>query len=503
MVVAGVSAFLLATALAACGSGSDTGTGSGSSPSLTVDIGGEPGTLDPLLSADGQLASFDLSVYQGLTARTPGGALAPSLATKWHQQGNAWIFDLRHDIKFQNGDPMTSADVVASWNAVKSPKSENRDSFVLSDTKITAINKYTVSVARPSPDATTPARASLVMIAPASMAENPTQLDSTMMGTGPYKFVKWDRGNSITLATSSDYWGKKPSIPSVTMRFSPEAAVRLSELQAGEAQMVLSMPSQLNPHDSKYKLVGASASEVLIGRFNTKHGPFMNEDVRKAAAYAIDRASILKNVFDGYAQTSNGQEVESTVFGYSPKVSELYNYNLAKAKSLLQSANAVGTKITVLGQNGRYIHDVDMDQAVAHMLTLAGFDVNLETPPTSQFLSSYLKGQSDPSGAPDLALLNTSNQLFDAAQTFHDNLTCDAPASATCFPALDKLVDKADQTQNPKARLKVYTKAWQYAESNAMYISIGVIQHISFLTSNLQWQKPSDGFLRFQDMSFS
>jgi peptide/nickel transport system substrate-binding protein len=475
---------------------------SGPSKQLTVNIGAEPGTLDVLRSNDGPLGLFSLSVYEGLTARTKTGALAPSLATSWTQKGKSWIFHLRHGVTFQNGQPLTAADVVASWQAVESPASQNRDSYVLADTTIKAVGKYTVVVSRPTPDPTTPGRASLVLIAPSKLVLATNGLDATAVGTGPYKFAAWHRSENITLARNANYWGHKAAISTVKIVFAIEPAVRLAQLLAGESQMVLAMPSALDPHKSQYKAIGATDSEVLIGRFNTKAGPFANKTVRLAAEYAIDRKAIINGVYSGHAAPANGQEVAPGVFGYSSKVHEIYPYNLATARSMLQQANSVGAKITVLGLAGRYQHDTDVGQAIAGMLTQVGFNVTLEALPASQFVPEYLKGQSDPAAAPDLAILDTSNQLFDASQTFNGNLTCAAPTSATCFKPLDAIVAAAGATLDPKKRASLYENAWKYAQNNAMYIAIAALQQLSFLTSNLVWQVPVDGFLRFQDMHF-
>ncbi len=278
----------------------------GSRDRLAASIGSEPGSLDPLLKSDGPRDTFGLSVYEGLTSRegdSTNSEIVPKIATEWELDGTAWIFKLRDDVKFHDGSPLTADDVVASWDRMLSEGSEHLGSKVLEDTTVTAIDDKTVSISRPVADPTTPARAALVMITKADWADlSDDRLATEMMGTGPYKFDGWERGQGIELSAYSDYWGDQPSIANIDIKFDEEVAVRLASLEAGEIQMALNMSPELA--SDNFQVAGTPVSEVSFMRLNSFTEPFDDVRVRQAADMAIDRDVLIEQIWGGYARSS-------------------------------------------------------------------------------------------------------------------------------------------------------------------------------------------------------
>jgi peptide/nickel transport system substrate-binding protein len=492
-----VLALAAAMVVAACGEG-DGESESSSPTSLAIGIGAEPGSLDALLKSDGARDSFALSVYEGLTRRE-GGEVVPSLATEWKRQGSSWIFTLRDGVKFHNGQTLTAADVVASWERILSDESELVGANVDEGTEVEAVDDMTVSITRPTFDPTIPVRASLVLIAPEEFAApGDDRLTNEMVGTGPYEFVSWEKGTSIELAAFDGYWGEKPSIKEVTIRFDPEAAVRLAALETGEIQLALDMPADLSK--DSFKTVASPASEVLMLRMNSQAGPLQDIKLREAIALAVDRQVLIEEIFAGRADDAKGQIVTSATFGHDPDL-EGYPYDPERARQLVQEAGAEGTELELLATQGRWIQDAEVAEAVAAMLEEIGLRVKVSIPDFDTFLERLFVAGTDDSASPDLLLGNHSNQLFDASLSFGQFVTCEAGASTTCIEEVDRLAARALKTADEAEREDLYHQAWQVAKDNYAFVGVADVFHVAFMANDLQWTPPDDGFLRIQDMT--
>lgn len=494
----------LMLATTAAGAGRADGAATASSPTrVTIDVGAEMSDVDVLLGTGGDTMKIIAagSVYEGLTQRQ-GSAIVPALATAWKQRGNAWIFTLRKGVRFANGRRLSAADVVASWTRAVSEKSFQRGANVSTDTVVKALNNSTVSISRPVADPTIPARAALIQIAPADWAAlSDNRMATQMMGTGPYAFVEWRRGRDLTLAANAHYWGPKPSITDVKIRFDVEPAVRLAALQAGEIQMALNMsPELIKPG---FRADAYDASEVAFIRLNTLFGPTKDIRVRQAISLAIDRNLIIKTIYRGYASPAHGQIVTRFVTGFNPKLKN-DPYNPAKARQLLERANAVGTTLELWATKGRWTKDDELAQAVAQMLDKVGLNVVLQQPEFSKWIeTSRLAGK--PGGdaeLPALFIWNTSNELFDASRNMMSLLPCDGAASAVCSQPLERLLKAQDRELNPTKRQALWNKIFAIGQQQSLYIAIASVKQLTFVAKNLTWKPQPAGWLRYQDMAY-
>jgi peptide/nickel transport system substrate-binding protein len=493
----------LVLAMSACG-GDDSGgsnESSGGGTTLNAMLGEEPPNLEPLL--DERPSQFMYSVYEGLVKRVPGDSeIEPAVASEWEQDGNAWVFTLRDGVTFHNGDPVTAEDVVASWDRILDPeKSLLLGNYVLEDTKVEALDEMTVSISRPVPDPTLLTRAAGIVIVPAEYADiSDSRLDTEMVGTGPYKFVEWNRGQELTLEANEDYWGEVPDIKNITLQFTAEPSVRLDALQAGEVQLAANMAADL-VNDS-FTAEATPSSEVLTIRLNNLHGAFMDERLRKAANMAIDRETIYEAIYGGFAESAGGQLVANYVFGHNASLED-YPFDVDGAKALLSEADGVGTEIELWGTNGLYPNDAAAAKALAAMLEDVGFKVDLKIPPLEDWLDAAFIAGTDDTKAPDALVANFSAQLFDSAPNLGQNVLCDGGASTICQSDLDDLAAQALEETDVAARQSLYDEIWAELYDQAAFVSVGEVTRLTFLDKSLSWTPTPDGFFRFQDMSFN
>ncbi|MDQ2809257.1 MAG: peptide ABC transporter substrate-binding protein [Chloroflexota bacterium] len=366
----------------------------------------EPETFDPALMQENLSIDIGQNLYDSLVQFNPDTqqiepALAESLPTV-SPDGSVYTFKLRKDVKFSNGDPFTSADVVYSWNRVlNNPKAPYV--FVMDDikgatdveasavstdttkTKVTtasgieAPDPYTVKVTLNNPSAYFLSESTVwtyyivnqkVVGADSSFTETGKQLGA---GTGAYVLKEWKHQQQILLERNPNYWGpEKPSVD-VAVRILPETATAQAQYEAGQLD-ALDGPS---PADLK-RIQGdatlknqlhsvGQARSVWIG-LNLQHAPFGPKDdakamkLRQAIAQAIDRDQLVELALSGAAQPLTTLLPKGEP-GY--KEYEAYKFDPDAAKKSLADAGYPGGKGLSLTYTYR---QRDAEQRVAEQL---------------------------------------------------------------------------------------------------------------------------------------
>src|SRR5581483_4550485 len=234
-----VVGILTALALVACGgAGVAKAPASGaSSRTLHMMISAEPEQLTAMTRREWLKEVLDSNILEPLIGLDKDGKPVPRLATSWEGiDGNTWRVHLRKGVKFHNGESFSSADVVATAKWLIDDQKLSAIYGYVPLTDAVAVDDSTVDLRFDTPQPLFLIQQIYLEIYPASIAKDPSkraQMAGAPIGTGPYKFVKWDIGRSITLQRFGDYWGTKPPIGSVEVTWRKEAGVRLAALVAG------------------------------------------------------------------------------------------------------------------------------------------------------------------------------------------------------------------------------------------------------------------------------
>lgn len=495
-----VMASLLVTA--ACSGAGNTGDENdvgddAAAEELSIAIGAEPRTLDLLTAEDGQRELFQFSVYDPLLFRQTENMeeFEPVLAESWESDGNVWTFQLREGVKFHDGSDFTAEDVVGTFDRLLSKGSELGGSRAAGVTDVRAVDDLTVEIETGAPDPTIPAKAALIGIIPSELADpKDDTIASEMIGTGPYKFVSWDRGQQITLEANEDFWGDPPQLTDVTVKFLEEDATRLSALEAGEIDIALKMPSEFEPQAPK--VVTAPSPDVYTLFFNTIAGGALEDQrLRLAVNYAIDRQALIDQLLGGHGEQVMGQFVGQYVFGSTTEIEE-YPYDLDQAKQLVQEVGG-SPEISISAPTGRWPKDREMGQAIAGMLKEAGFNVNLQLPE----LSAWLEGLVGPAekGA-DMWLAGHGNDIFDMERSVAW-ISCGEALSHYCDREVLDLVTEARTTLDQGERQELYDEMWTIVHEDAAYASISTIDQVHFTQENVEWSPRPDYFILFDEIS--
>ena len=223
MVLVAVAGLMVACGDDDDGGGGTTAGGSESSESgggIDIALGSEPTSLDPQTVDDGGERAINDNIYETLLTRNADGELEGGLATELPEQldETTWQFKLREGVEFHNGEAFNADSVVASVERMAgliADEATDLSGFFASITGAEKVDDLTVNITTDGPDGVLPARMYWMKMIPASAADA-EDLSDAPVGTGPYTFVEFERGDHITLAANADYWDGVPDIAEVT-----------------------------------------------------------------------------------------------------------------------------------------------------------------------------------------------------------------------------------------------------------------------------------------------
>ena len=318
---------------------------------------GDAVKLDPALIEDGLSARVTEQIFEtlvefdGATTR-----LRPALAESWDTSpdGKMWTFHLRQGVTFHDGTVFDASAVKANfdrWQSQVGDPTHKPAEFIywndvagfndlIDHTEVTDAATFTVYLK----DASGPFLLNLALfpfaiVSPTALANNVDDLSQNPVGTGPFKFVEWVRGDHITLAANDTYWGGRPQIDQAIIRVITDNAARFFELQAGNIDM-MEFP---NPDDVKVAQ-GMSDLQVLFRPslnvayvdFNQFQKPFDDQRVRQALSEAINRPAIVDSLYGGTGVVAK-EMLAPGMLGYNDDIQPI-PYDVNHAKQLLADA---------------------------------------------------------------------------------------------------------------------------------------------------------------------
>ncbi|CAN5530023.1 ABC transporter substrate-binding protein [soil metagenome] len=466
--------------------------------SIVIAIGTEPTSLDPHLVDDGAERAVNDNIYETLLARTPDGELVPLLANELPTQidDSTWEFTLRSDVTFHNGEPFDAESVVASVDRMVAMMDEG----ITSNAGIfgtlagaEALDATTVQISTDGPDGALPARMYWLKMIPSS-SRDAADLSETPIGTGPYRFVERSFGVSITLESNDEYWGDPPTIPEVTYEFVADAATRLAGLKSGRYDLITNLSPDEAGQAPQVAAIEGQEHPVLI--LDADDGITADVRVRRALNLAIDKQAIVDGLFGGYAVIDQGQLLSSSILGYSDQL-EPYPYDPDQARSLLEEAGAVGETILLVGEDGRWLKDRELLEAIAGYWTAVGLDVQLDV---LEF-GTYLDVLFDRSNRPDAIYVSSSNDLLDPDRQLATEYESGGSEASNTDDELAALIAQAREEFDPDVRQQLYEDALALAYDQAYFVWLINNQDIYGMSERLQWTPRVDAKLIVAEMS--
>ena len=342
-------------------------------------IASEPDNLDPWKSDAGDTAAIMMNVFEGLVSFNEDGDYIPGIANKWDisDDGLTYTFTLRDDVYFHNGNKLTMEDVIYSY-----------DNYTGKETGKPLSSKFEIIESYEAVDDLTfkitlkeKSSAFLGFTNEAILPKDYTEQESFPIGTGPFKFAEYIPGQKVVFEKNESYYNdaKKAKIDGVEVFIMSDYSAIVSALKSGQLDLAMIMPDNIETLQNDFNIMTSAQNMVQLLGLNNKVKPFDDERVRKAISYAVDKEEIIKGAFDGYGTEiySNFSPVLKNY--YNDELSEVYTYDIEKAKELLKEAgyeNGFDMKITV---PGNYVQHMDSAQIVAQQLKKIGINVEIET----------------------------------------------------------------------------------------------------------------------------
>lgn len=431
--------------------------------------------IEPLIELD-----YDKKDYVGV------------LAESWQFQGNKWAFKLRKGVKFHNGAPLTSKDVAFSVEKMRDTKGGSLQAPNFKDvTEIQTPDDSTVVFVTKQPLAIFLDRLeNRFILSKVAGDKFGDKLYDNPIGTGPYKFVSYQRGGNMVFTRNDDYWGGKAAIKEVIFRKVTEEAARLAALEAGQTDFINNVPvhevARLEKHP-RVRVDKVEGLRMFFLAFNMAHKPWDNKLVRQAANYSVDAPAIVKNIFDGIGYPCNGP-VGSNVIGADPKLKR-YPYDPKKAKDLLTQAGFPnGCDIQLYYSAGRYPKDREVCQVVAAQMVKGGFRVEM----ISQEWALFWGNQGVNGGG--LPFYYIGRGSLTDADTLYDQYFRTGTTKRTNYtnPELDKIIEEQQRTPDQKKRVPLLQKAGKMIMDEATFIPLYNLADLYGATKNLVWKKRPD-----------
>ena len=463
---------------------------------LRIGLSADVTTFDPHFVAAQPNLTAQHHAFDALVQVDERGRPVPGLATWSTPDPVTWEFTLRKGVKFHDGTELTTADVLFSLERPLTITGSPGGfaPYVKPIIAKVIVNRYTIRLKTAAPYGAVPQDLAEVMIVSKKAAAGASSADfdsgKAAVGTGPYKLVRFARGNRIDLVRHEQYWGGRPAWDKVTLRILPSDPVRTAALLAGDVDAIEHVPTadlarlRKDPSLKLEQTVSWRTIFLHVDQYRdhppgvlSKAGtplarnPLRDVHVRRALSKAVNRQAIAERVMEGLALPA-ANVVSPSVFGHNPAVKpEPYDPDGAK-KLLAEAGYPDGFAVTIATPNNRYINDEQVAQAVAQMFARIGIATKVDAMPLSAYLG---KARGREFG---IALLGWGSLAADLAlRSLAGTANPDKGYGAWNWggysnPTLDRLIERSLGTVEPGKREPLAREAAALAAAEVAFIPL-------------------------------
>lgn len=447
--------------------------------SLTIMQSEAPLTMDPANHSASYTSALLSPMYETLTKFNRNMDIVPCLATDWQISDDAreWTFAIRKGVTFHGGAKFDAYAVKKSFDRVMDPDNglARRTRFTSIIESIEVKDDYTIifnlKISYPG-FLNMISSGSASIISPEAVDKGGDYLARNVVGTGPYKFVKWDSGEKVVMEKNTDYWGEVPEVDELVWKWSAEDFVRIMAVQTDEADIIYPVPANYN------KVLDASANVNLVQNpsvvcfwiaLNTLQGELEDVRVRQALNYAVDRTALIHAVLADCGTVANSP-VGPNLFGYDPDC-PAYEYNLEKAKELLVKAGYEdGFELPIATQAA----DVNVVEALQGMWAKIGVDVVIMQMEYGVWADEVFAAPENNKGYSVIASWSSYDANGYLESLFHTEKFAPVGANLGFYSneKVDQLLDEANITIDSKKREQLYFEAQHIIQDEAAHVSL-------------------------------
>lgn len=454
--------------------------------------------------------TFDASahpIYNRLTEFKKGTTeVEPGLAESWEvsEDGTEYTFKLRQGVKWQSNDRFTPTrdfnadDVIFSfqrqgdsahpWHqyipgiTYEYYTSMDMPNLVKS---IEKVDDHTVKITLNQPEAPFLANIAMPFASIVSKEYADTleaagaqeDLNNLPIGTGPFKFVAYQKDAVIRYQKNPDYWGTAPLIDDLIFAITPDSSVRLQKLKAGECHLMpYPSPADLESirADDSLKLDEQPGLNVGYLAYNTTVAPFDNPKVRKALNMAINKEAIIDGVFQGAAEPAKNP-IPPTMWSYNDSIED-DPYDPEAAKAMLEAEGVTGLSMNIWAMPVQRPYMPNARRTAELMqedLSKVGVNAQIVSYEWGEYLSKSMEAGRD--GA---VILGWTGDNGDPDNFLSVLLSCDsakeggANRAFWCNEEFSDLLRQAKVTADPAERTKLYEQAQVVFKDQAPWLTI-------------------------------
>jgi len=317
-------------------------------PDATLHVGLvlEPTNLDIRHTSGAALEQILIdNIYEGLVTRTQDNEIEGRLASDYEvsDDGLTYTFTLNDGIVFHDGTALTSADVVASYETVRTDATVQGNAEFAAVTSITAPDPTTVEIVLSEPNQ----NFLFALTGPAGLvfkSGDTTDLKTAENGTGPFTLTRWNKGSTITFSRSEAYWGEAAGVAQVEFQYIPDFTAGVNAALAGDVDVLTAVdPNLASQLEDDFTLTKGRTTDKATLAFNNKKAPLDDVRVREALRLAIDHDALVEAVGAGTTLYGPIPELDP---GYED-LSDVISYDPEKAKDLLAEAGQEDLELTL------------------------------------------------------------------------------------------------------------------------------------------------------------
>jgi len=475
-----------------------------SGPVLRVGLDVDAGTLDPRLANDTTARRVIEQVYDGLVELDPQLRVQPALAESWTEVSpTVWVFRLRRNVRFHDGTPLTAADVVFTYQTILDPafRAPFRGLYT-PISKIEAADSDTaVRITLTAPFAPLFKYLDMGIVSKRAVEQMGAEYATRPIGTGPFRFVSWQRNSRIVLEANSGYWKGAPKLSQVVFNIIPDNTTRAAALESGDVDLI---HSPLSPQDvarlkgnSRLTVTEMTGLGITYLNMNTADPVIRDVRVRRALAHLIPQQTIVRQIYRSIDAPASSILLPAWAGVFTDEITQP-GHDITRGKALLAEAGWTDSnRDGVLDRGGQRLslvirthsEDPNRIQVVELLISIlrsSGVDARAEITEFPALVQALFAGNYQ------VALLGWLN-LVDPDRGMYNQFHSKGSSNWEKYTnaRVDALLDEGRQKSNPTDRARVYREAARIVAQELPYYVLTYQGYVVVQSRRVQGFRPN------------